>query len=394
MYKKNTDTRINSLDENKLPFLSLLVLAASCFIVILTETIPAGLLLPISDSLNISEAMSGQLVSSYALGSLVAAIPLSIVTRTWDRRTVLIISIAVFSIINLLTSITSHYLLMLVLRFVVGMSAGLLWSIIAGYAARIVKPELQGRAIAISMVGTPLALSLGLPASTFLGTLVGWRVVFALMSILGALLIVLILLRMPKLPGQDTKTKLSLYKIFALPGMVGILLTLFLFIISHNILYTYIGPITTLSGLSGKLSTLLLAFGISSLISIALMGSLVDKHLRGMMLSSLSLFIIASFCLAFWINNPLMIYFAVALWGLGYGGSATLFQTATARTAGADIDVAQAMTVVVWNLSIGGGGVIGGLFLINGPEALPVFTLPLLCMALVTVLLSTKHGFR
>lgn len=394
MSKKPTDTHINSSNKKKLPILSLLVLAASCFIVILTETLPAGLLLPISDSLNISEAMAGQLVTSYALGSLVAAMPLSIATRTWDRRTVLIISISAFAVINFLTSITSNYLLMLLLRFLVGMSAGLLWSIIAGYAARIVKPEFQGRAIAISMVGTPLALSLGLPASTFLGELVGWRIVFSMMSVLGVLLIVLILSRMPKLPGQDTKTKLTLYRVFALPGMIGILLTLFLFIISHNILYTYIGPITTLSGLSNKLSSILLVFGICSLISIALIGILVDKHLRVMMLSSLFLFILASFCLTLWTSHSLIIYFAVSVWGLGYGGSATLFQTATARTAGADIDVAQSMTVVAWNLSIGGGGVIGGLCLVIGPEALPAFTLPLLFIALVTVLLNSKHGFR
>ncbi len=379
---------------DKLPILSLLALAASCFIVILTETLPAGLLLPISIALKISEAMTGQLVTAYAAGSLVAAIPLSIATRTWDRRFLLIISIAAFTVINFLTAITNQYTLMLVLRFLVGMIAGLLWSIVAGYAARIVSPASQGRAIAIAMAGTPLALSLGLPASTFLGQLIGWRGVFEVMSILGILLVVWIQLQMPKVPGQDSKTKLTLWRVFALPGMPAILLTLFVFILSHNILYTYIGPIVIPSNLTSKLSGVLLIFGVSSLISITFIGSKVDKHLRKLMLSSIVLFLMASICLTFWIDNTVAVYLAVAIWGLGYGGSATLLQTATARTAGADIDIAQSMTVVVWNLSIGGGGLIGGLFLSLGANMLPITTLPLLFIALVTVWLASKNGFK
>lgn len=151
----------------RLPIFSLILLSASCFIVILTETMPAGLLLSISSELDISEAMTGQWVTAYALGSLIAAIPLSIATRSYRRRPILIVSIIVFALANLITALSSHYTFILIVRFVAGMSAGLLWSIVAGYATKIVTDEFKGRAIAISMAGTPLALSLGLPASAF-----------------------------------------------------------------------------------------------------------------------------------------------------------------------------------------------------------------------------------
>ncbi len=381
-------------ETDRLPLLALLALAASCFITILTETLPAGLLLPISADLGISEAMAGQLVTAYAIGSLVAAIPLSIATRAWDRRPLLMLTIALFAAINLITAVSDNYVLTLIVRFLAGMSAGLLWSIIAGYAARMVAPELKGRAIAVAMVGTPIALSLGLPASTFLGQLLGWRAVFVLMSGASMLLLIWIRWRMPNLPGQDARTKLTLSRVFVLPGMRPILLTLFTFVLAHNILYTYIAPMVGPSGLTENLSGVLLVFGLASLASIVFVGSQVDKRLRQLTIGSIALFIVAVVGLATGIDLVQAIYVGVAAWGLGYGGSATLFQTATAHTAGADIDVAQSMTVVAWNLSIAGGGILGGLLLSVGLDALPMATIPLLIVALITVISASKHGFN
>ncbi|KLD76918.1 MFS transporter [Xanthomonas hyacinthi] len=381
-------------ESRRLPVFALLALAASTFITILTETLPAGLLLRISADLKISEAMTGQLVTAYAIGSLIAAIPLSVATRGWNRRPLLILTIAGFAVINLATAWSSNYWFTLFVRFLAGMSSGLLWSIVGGYAARLVPDDLKGRAIAIAMVGTPLALSLGLPASTFLGEILDWRTVFVVMSVASVLLIVWIRWNMPDLPGQDVRTKLTLGRVFALPGMKAILLTLTVFILAHNILYTYIGPFVVPSGLGGELSRVLLIFGITSLIGIAIVGSNIDRHLRRLMLISVALFIVAALALVLGIENRLIIYSAVAVWGLGYGGSATLFQTATAHTSGSDIDVAQAMTVVAWNLSISGGGIAGGLLLAYGPRALPFAVVPLLLIALVTVWESSSHGFR
>lgn len=48
---------------------------------------------------------------------------------------------------------------------------------------------------------------------------------------------------------------------------------------------------------------------------------------------------------------------------MSFGGAATLFQTAIARTAGDAADVAQSMLVTAWNLAIAGGGIVGGILL-------------------------------
>lgn len=156
-----------------LPLASLLAFAMTGFIAILTETLPAGLLPDISQGLGVSQVMAGQLVSLYALGSLLAAIPLTVLTSGWRRKKVLLLAIGIFVIFNTITTFSASYWLTLAARFMSGVAAGLAWGMLAGYARRLVSPDLQGRALAIAMVGIPVALSLGTPAGSWLGNMLG-----------------------------------------------------------------------------------------------------------------------------------------------------------------------------------------------------------------------------
>ena len=92
----------------RLPMGALLALAMTGFICIVTETLPAGLLTQISGGLEISSAMAGQMVTVYALGSLLAAIPLTIATQGWRRRNVLLLTIVGFLLFNSITAWSSH----------------------------------------------------------------------------------------------------------------------------------------------------------------------------------------------------------------------------------------------------------------------------------------------
>ncbi|MBZ6458607.1 MFS transporter, partial [Pseudomonas fluorescens group sp.] len=158
-----------SASSDRLPIGALLALAMTGFICIVTETLPAGLLPLISDGLAISPSMAGQMVTAYALGSVLAVIPMTIATRGWRRRNVLLLTIVGFLLFNSITALSSHYGVTLVARFFAGVAAGLAWSLLAGYARRMVAPHQQGRALALAMVGTPIALSLGVPLGTWLG---------------------------------------------------------------------------------------------------------------------------------------------------------------------------------------------------------------------------------
>lgn len=101
----------------RLPWMALLALAMTGFICILTETIPAGLLPLIGDGLHITTAMAGQLVTLYAIGSLVAAIPFAMLTGGVRRRPLLLAIIAGFLVFNTITALSTSYALTLIARF-------------------------------------------------------------------------------------------------------------------------------------------------------------------------------------------------------------------------------------------------------------------------------------
>ncbi|MEG3131040.1 MFS transporter [Pantoea cypripedii] len=377
-----------------LPLTSLLALATAAFITILTEALPAGLLLPMAQSLAVSEAWIGQTVTVYAIGSLVAAIPLTTSTQGMRRRPLLLLAITGFVIANSVTALSGSYTLMLVARFLAGVSAGLLWALLAGYAARMVPEHQQGRAIAIAMVGTPLALTIGVPAGTLLGNVMGWRTCFGLISALALLLMAWVRLKLPDFAGQAAGKRLSLGYVFTLAGVRPVLSVVLAFVLAHNILYTYIAPFLAKAGMAERTDLVLLVFGVASLPGIWIVGVLIDRYLRALTLASTILFGLAMLVLGIGAGIPGVVYLAVAAWGLAFGGAATLFQTALAKTAGEAADIAQSILVTAWNMAIAGGGIVGGVLLERlGASAFVPTMLVLLSTTLVVVWLGKRHGF-
>jgi predicted MFS family arabinose efflux permease len=381
-------------DTERLPMGALLALAMTGFICIVTETLPAGLLPQISSGLAVSPSLAGQTVTVYALGSLLAAIPLTIATQAWRRRTVLLLSIAGFLVFNTITALSSSYELTLVARFFAGVSAGLAWSLLAGYARRMVSPRLQGRALAVAMVGTPIALSLGVPLGTWMGALVGWRTAFGLMSGLTLALVAWVLIKVPDYPGQSGAQRLRLGQVLRTPGVRPVLGVVITWMLAHNVLYTYIAPFIAQAGLGEQVDRVLLVFGLAALLGIWGTGKLVDRHLRTAVLISLGTFAAVSVVLGLFAQSPLVVYGGILVWGLTFGGAATLLQTALADTAGEGADVALSMNVVAWNGAIAGGGLLGGVLLDQvGVSAFPWVLLVLLMAALWIAFAAHRHGF-
>lgn len=376
------------------PWSNLLALAMAGFITILTEALPAGLLPQIGTSLSVSEALAGQLVTLYAIGSLAAAIPLTTATQSMRRRPLLLIAICGFAVANTATALSDSYGLTLVARFVAGVSAGLLWALIAGYAARMVPEGSKGRAIAVAMIGTPLALSLGIPAGTYLGAAIGWRASFGVMSGLTLILIAWVTMKVPDFPGQTEDKRLPLSQVFALPGIRPVLFVTLTFVLAHNILYTYIAPLLGSAGGATRTDLALLVFGIAALAGIWIVGVLIDRHLRSLTLISIASFGLAALALGIAGHAPIIVLSAAGLWGLAFGGVATLFQTALAKAAGDMHDLAQSMLVTAWNAAIAGGGIIGGVLLDHfGAGAFAPVALLLLAAAFIAAHRACRHGF-
>ncbi|ENW19437.1 Major facilitator family transporter [Acinetobacter haemolyticus CIP 64.3 = MTCC 9819] len=382
--------------KENIPILKLLAFTLAGFITIMTETIPAGLLPLISRDLQVTEALAGQLVSVYALGSVIAAIPVVAATRSWSRRPLFLMAISGLLIFNTLTALSSSYIVVLVARFIAGMSAGIIWGVLAGYARSMVS-NLQGRALAIVGVGQPIALCMGVPLGTWMGSMFGWRGVFWIISLLALLLLIWIRVAIPNVSGQVAEKRQSIKEIFLHPGIRSVLAVIFLWILAHNVLYTFISPYLTSVGLGDRVDLVLLLFGVSSIIGIWVTGVWVDRSLRLLTLLSLAGFTVAAILIGLGGNGNYawLVLSGIALWGITFGGAPTLLQTAIADTAGEGADVAQSMLVTVFNLAVAGGGLLGGVLLQKiGPSSFTIAMCILSIISVYAVLQAKAHGFR
>lgn len=378
----------------RLPLAALLALATAGFITIMTEAMPAGLLPQMSSGLNVSQALIGQLITVYAFGSILAAIPLTIATRGWRRKPLLLSAVAGFAIANSITAVSELYWLSLIARFIAGVFAGLLWALLAGYASRMVAPHLQGRAITVAMLGAPLALSLGIPAGTLLGTLVGWRLSFAIMTGLTILLVIWVRWLVPDFAGERAGHRTPLRQVFTWPGVRPVLFVTLTYVVAHNLLYTYIAPFLQPSGLDATVDRVLLVFGLASVLGLWIVGVLIDRWLRELVLISAALFMLSALALGLWRDSPSVVYTAIAVWGLAFGAMPSLLQTASAKTARSAADSAQSMLVTLWNVGIAGGGLIGGLLLEDvGAGTFPWIVAGLLVFTLGVTVKARRHGF-
>lgn len=366
---------------DRLPIFQLLAFSIAGFLAIMTENMPAGLLPQIGKGLKVSEAMAGQMVTLYALGSVIAAIPIIALTRRWRRRPLFLSAIAGLLIFNSITALSAHYGLTMVARFFAGMAAGVVWGLVAGYARRLAPPHLQGRAMAIVGIGQPIALSLGVPLGAWLGALQDWRLVFWIMSALALLLLAWIRVGVPDHPGQSPQRQQSVQQVMAIPGVRSVLLVLLAWILAHNILYTYIAPFLRDARAGIGVDVALLIFGVFSIVGIVSTGVLVDRHLRLLTLTSLAFFGAAALGLALSSAAFWPVAFGLAVWGFTFGGAPTLLQTELADAAGDQADIAQSILVTVFNLAVAGGGMLGGLWVdTQGAASLPWLTLPLIML--------------
>jgi predicted MFS family arabinose efflux permease len=372
------------------PWWGLLALSTAAFTDVMTDLLPAGLLPQMSRALHVPEARIGLLVSAFAVASALAAIPGTAMLRGLPRRPVLTAVLAGFGLFDAVTAVSPWYSLTLLARLAAGVAGGTLWSMLAGYAARVVPAGHRGRAIAVVLGGITAALCGGIPAGTALAGVLGWRADFGLLAVLALVLAGWIRWQVPPVPGEPPARRAPLRQVASGPGIPAVLAVTALLLTGHQALYTYIAPLAR-----GRTSMALLVFGGATVAGLWITGIVADRYLRAALLTALTTVAAAMPVLGLATGRPAVLLAAVALWGAAFGGAPTLLQTALVDASGsARADVATALQTTVYNIGIAAGSLAGGLVLDGaGAAALPWVTLAFAAAALGTVALARRHAF-
>ncbi|WP_051464800.1 MFS transporter [Carnimonas nigrificans] len=347
-------------EPQRLSMARLLPLTLIGFLAIMTETMPVGMLPQLAAGLDISRALAGQLVAIYALGSLTAIIPIISATHRLNRKHLLLAALVGFLLTNLAASITHNVVLLFVERFLSGVSAGVGWGLLAGFAVRISPAAKAGRALAIMGVGQPLALAIGTPLVSTLVGIVGWQGVFFSTAILALLTLGWCGWMLPSVPGTSRHQHVPMRQVLSDKRILLLLATLLLWVMAHNVLYTYLAPFLEAAGNADYLGSLLMLFGIASFVGIALTTVYIDRFHNVLACAALAVFVVAALVTFLMASHLFIVFGCVALWGLAFGGAPTLLIKYLSDMAGSQIDFAQAAFATVFNGAIFAGSLVGG----------------------------------
>jgi len=346
--------------------LALAALALSTFTYVTTETIPIGLLPQIARGLHARDSSVGLLVTAYGLIVVVATLPLTRLTRRWPRKRLLAVLLGIFVVATALSAMAPGYATLLAARVVTALSQAVFWAIVSPAAAALFPPAARGRAVSILYVGSSAATLVGVPVATWLGQVSSWRVPFAVLSVLGILVLAALLAILPDVaPGasgtdRGTAPDAGRYRV--------LVVTIVLAVTAAFTAYTYINPfLTRVSGLAeSAVGPALVLRGLAGMTGVFVAGLVVARFGWLTMLVSIGLQAVALGAL-YTFGTVTSIGVAVsALTSFALAGMVTAVGARVLEVAPGDTDTANAGTSTAFNVGITAGALIGAA-LIDGP---------------------------
>jgi DHA1 family inner membrane transport protein len=342
---------------------ALIALSLAAFAYVTSETLPIGLLGPISRGTHSALSAVGLLVTWYGLIVVVATLPLTQLTRRVPRRQLMSGLLAVFMLASLGSALAPGYGLLLATRVATALSQAVFWAVVVSSAAGLFPPRMRGRAVGLVFAGSSLATLLGVPAGTWIGQHLGWRVSFAALGGLGLLAMVAVASLLPSsAPGQGVTargTAPDARRYWLTIAVVSLAAT------GSFVSFTYVTPfLTQVSGFSlGSLSSILLIRGIAGMAGVAVGGRMADWHPWAAIGAPVATQVLALSGLYLAGGQPAAAVILVSLAGLSFSAMTTALAGRVLRVAPGSVDLAAAGTSIAVNVGITAGSFIGSALL-------------------------------
>lgn len=345
-------------------WLAVFSLTMGVFGLLTAEYLPASLLTPMAAELGVSEALAGQAVTVTAVVALFSGLLVPVLTRTLDRRVVLLAFSTLMIASNLLVAVSSSMTILLTMRVLLGIALGGFWAMAAAVTMRLVPLKLFPRAISIVFSGIAVGSVVSVPLGSYLGGLYGWRSAFYAAAAIGMVTLLFQLFTLPRLaPRKATARLRTVLDVVVRPGIAIGMLGCILVHTGHFALFTYIRPfLESTAGVgTDTLALMLLGFGIANFIGTLLGGWLMERSLRLTLVLMPTLVGIAGLGLVFLPVSGFGLALLVAFWGLAFGGVPVAWSTWVACSVPDQAESAGGMVVASVQGAIAAGAATGGI---------------------------------
>ncbi|WP_245644972.1 MFS transporter [Peribacillus loiseleuriae] len=249
------------------------------FLVGTSQNVISGILDQVAVSIDVSLSAAGQLTTAFALATAIGTPIFIVATAKIDRRKQLLIALAIVLLGVISTLALPGFGFLMVSRAILGVGTGVFVVTAYAVAAKLAPPGRQGGAMSNISLGFSSSLVLGVPIGRVIASAYDWKVIFWGIGFFTLLGIFAVARAIPSMEGEKPiplGKQLALLKNPKVTFALG--MTLFVFI-GYSVVNTYITPFLTsaipISG--GKVSTVLFALGIASLIWSKTGGFLADR---------------------------------------------------------------------------------------------------------------------
>ena len=327
-----------------------------------------GLLAELARDLGVGTGTAGLAITASAATFAVSAPVFAVLLARAERRAILLAGLALLLLGNAACALAPSFAVLVSLRVVTGLGAGLVGAVSGATAAQLVAPEKRGRAMALVLGGLTLAFTLGLPLGSAAGGVFGWRACFVLSAALAAVATAVLCVVMPKVaavPGPRP----SPAALLAIPAVRAAFATNFLAFAGSFCVVAFTGPlVNAVTGYFGAaVGPFQACIGLGSILGLAWGGRAADGPGTRRVLT-LSILVLSGCLLGFaallagWAG-----LLAAPLLGAAiFANAAALFamvpvlQNRLAAVAGVATPLALALNGSLVSLGQGAGAAIGG----------------------------------
>ncbi|WP_157805220.1 MFS transporter [Mumia flava] len=346
--------------DRRRAYVSLVALAVAAFAFNTVEILPVGLLPEIAAGLGLSPPQAGMLVTAYALTIAVGTVPVVAASTRVRRRTVILGVVAVLTVATVVFVVVPAVGSVFGSRVATAVAHGVMWSLMGPAAVAPYPEHLRGRVLSVLATAGAAAIVGGLPAGTWLGGLLGWRVPFVVVAVLGIGSVAMLAACLDD--HDDARPEIGRARSRA-PDAFAFALVLVVLAASVAATFTVVTFVSLLpvdGGINGaRRAAVLTTFGVSGVAAAALLGRLLDRRPR------------AAFALALGLQGGgLIALTAAAAWGPAlWPGAALLGAAATTvplvcqyvvyDLAPARLELALALASLAYNAGVALGAGLG-----------------------------------
>ncbi|WP_226002007.1 MFS transporter [Paenibacillus sp. BJ-4] len=341
------------------------ILAIVSFLVGTSEYIISGILDQIAITMGITVSAAGQLITVFSLAYAIGTPILMAITAKWDRRKLLLYSLGLFAVANVLSFVLPGFRMFIAARILMALGAGMVVVTALSIAAKIAPAGKQASSIATVTMGFTASLIIGIPVGRMISSAYGWKTVFLGIALTGIVALIVIAMTIPRLKGDQPVPLLQQFALLKKPEVALGLAITFFWLGGYSLVYTYISPyLLNVSGVGeDMLSSVLLAFGIASLIGSKIGGYSADRKgvsftlFGGMMLHVISLLLLPFAAHTLSAVFALLILWSFAAWTTGPTQQYNLV-TLVPESSGVMLSLNQSTMQLAMAAGAGIGGVV------------------------------------